>query len=62
MSNSIIDYVNNQKLRDMVSEGLLHQLSYLLSVKESMENDLSEVDSLIQMTLSEIEEVGIDVS
>lgn len=61
MSESIMDYIKSQELEFVISQDLLGKLEYLLFVRNEMEKELTEVDSMIEDLMVEIRECGIDV-
>ena len=61
MSESILDYIKTQELESVLSQDLLSKLEYLTFIRNEMEKDLMEVDSMIEDMAEQIRDLGIDI-
>jgi len=61
MTDSIQDYVKTKQLESALASGLMEQLSYLLSTREEIAANLSQVDEMIEGIVTEMKAAGINV-
>lgn len=61
MTNKMKTYVDIENMKTAAYELLLEKLSYLLEIRESMLEEIEEVNSLIEEVMEELETNGVKV-
>lgn len=56
---SIVDYAKSQNLDHIITNDLVHQLYYLLHVRESLLKDKEDLDRKIDRIIQELKESGV---